>query len=60
MNLENIGLLMTRLLDKYDTQQESVMLNFDNGSTLKTGNLRNAKFQRPYKMLLVWAILMNR
>ena len=61
MNLENIRLLLLRLLDRYDSQEETVLTVIDGGSLpSKAGDRKLARFQRPYKMLLVWALLMNR
>ena len=62
LTLENIRQLLIRLLDRYDTQEESIMIHLLDVGTdpKKPGDYRHSRFQRPYKMLLVWAILMNR
>ena len=62
LNLESVRLLLLRLLDRYDTREETFLSGVLDSSTMlvKAGDIKNARFQRPYKMLLVWALLMNR
>lgn len=59
LTLENISILLKRLLDRYDTFEETLEeVTDENGPIVKDINLR--RFKRPYKMLLVWAILLKR
>lgn len=51
--------MLEKLLDRYDTFQETLEdVNEENEAMLKDRKLR--RFKRPYKMLLVWALLLKR
>ena len=53
LHLDNVYALCKRLLDRFDTVEES--LDVEGGDSTKKDT-----FQRPYKMLLVWAVLLCR
>ncbi|XP_053406588.1 transient receptor potential cation channel subfamily M member-like 2 [Mercenaria mercenaria] len=58
LSLENVSLLIKRLLDRYDTFEETLEEIDADKAVVKDTKLR--RFKRPYKMLLVWALLMKR
>ncbi|XP_060576682.1 transient receptor potential cation channel subfamily M member-like 2 [Ruditapes philippinarum] len=58
LSLENVCILLKRLLDRYDTFDETLEDVDAEKDIVKDRKLR--RFKRPYKMLLVWALLMKR
>jgi hypothetical protein len=58
LSLENVCILLKRLLDRYDTFDETLEDVDAEKDIVKDIKIR--RFKRPYKMLLVWALLMKR
>ncbi|WAR20827.1 TRPM3-like protein [Mya arenaria] len=58
LTLENVRLLLLKLLDKYDTMEELLV---DQEEETDEGKVDQKKrhFKHPYKMLLAWALLLK-
>ncbi|XP_052227848.1 transient receptor potential cation channel subfamily M member-like 2 isoform X2 [Dreissena polymorpha] len=58
VDIENIRDLLFKLLDKYDTMEE-LLVPLDRDTEEAAVNPKLRHFQRPYKMLLTWALLLK-
>lgn len=59
LTLDNVSCMMTALLDRFDTFEETLEpIDVDNEKSVK--DLTKRRFKRPYKMLLIWALLLKR
>ncbi|KAL4232041.1 hypothetical protein ACF0H5_009619 [Mactra antiquata] len=56
LTMENICELLERLLDRYDKFEDTL----DDSEENMKKDLDQRRFKRPYKMLLVWALLLKR
>lgn len=59
LTLVNIRHLLEKMLDKFDTL-ENILLDFEEEKELAQKHIEKRHFKRPYKMLLIWAVLLNR
>ena len=59
LSLENIREMLVKLLDRYDSL-DNTFLDFSDERDAGQKDIMKKHFKRPYKMLLIWAVLLNR